>query len=80
LYAQIANLTLSLIYLYLAIGMFVALIVVTRGLARIDHETQGAGIGFRAIIFPGVVALWPVLLRRMIRGGGEPPLQKDPHR
>lgn len=80
MYSQIASLLLTVIYAYAAVGGLVALAVLGAGLERVDHEAEGAGIGFRAIIFPGAVALWPLLLVRAIRGGGEPPLQKDPHR
>ncbi len=77
---QIANAALTLIYGYLAIGLFVGTLMVTLGLVRIDLEARDVSFGFRLIILPGVVALWPLLLRRVIRGSGEPPLQKDPHR
>lgn len=77
---QVANAVLTLIYGYLALGLLVGAAAVLFGLNRIDSGAGGAGFGFRLMIFPGVVALWPLLLRRMVRGGGEPPLQKDPHR
>ena len=80
MYTQVANTLLTVIYIYLVIGLFEGTVLVSFGLDRVDSETAGAGIGFRLIILPGAVALWPLLLRRMIRGGGEPPLQKDPHR
>ncbi len=59
--------------LYLALGIAVAVGIHWRGLARIDPGTRGAGIGFRVLITPGLVALWPWLLvvwNRAVRGSG----------
>jgi len=36
-------------------------------LTAIDPATRGAGIGFRLLVTPGVVALWPVLWRNVVR-------------
>lgn len=80
MYTQIANAFLTVIYIYLAMGVIIGTFLVSFGMARVDNETTGSGLGFRLIILPGAVALWPLMLRRMIRGGGEPPLQNDPHR
>jgi hypothetical protein len=80
MYEQFATALVTAIYVYMVIGAVVALVVVSFGLTRVDSEARGAGLGFRLIIFPGAVALWPLLLKRYIRGRGEPPAQKDPHR
>lgn len=59
--------------IHLAVGMVVAVAIHWRGLPRIDPATRGAGIGFRILITPGLVALWPWLLvvwRRAARGSG----------
>ena len=53
---------------YVAIGVLFAAAFVTAGVERIDHEAEGAGIGFRLLIFPGAVAFWPLLLRRWLTG------------
>jgi hypothetical protein len=58
---------------YLALGIAVAVGIHWQGLARIDPGTRGAGIGFRILITPGLVALWPWLLvvwNRAVRGSG----------
>ncbi len=80
LYEHFANLLLRAMYLYIGVGTLVAPVIIVAGLTRVDSEARGSGLGFRLIIFPGTVALWPLLLKRYIRGAGEPPLQKDPHR
>ena len=52
---------------------------VTAGVQRVDPEARGAGFGFRTLIFPGVVAFWPLLLRRWVGGATEPPPERNPH-
>ena len=49
---------------YVILGAIFAVAFVARGVDRIDSAARGTGLGFRALILPGVVALWPVLLRR----------------
>ena len=61
---------LLLATLYPAIGLVFACAFLTVGISRVDPVSKGSGIGFRLIILPGVVALWPVLLTRWIRGRG----------
>jgi hypothetical protein len=55
---------------YLAIGLVVALYLLIRGLSRLDPAAMGATRGFRVLVFPGLVALWPLLLRKWLRSGG----------
>ncbi len=80
MYTRIAESLVIAAYTYFGIGTLLGLLFLILGLERIDSEAKGSEIGFRAIIFPGLVALWPLLLPRSIRGTGEPPRQKDPHR
>lgn len=49
---------------YLLAGAIVSVPVHLRGLSRIDPATAGAGLLFRGLITPGLVALWPLLLLR----------------
>jgi hypothetical protein len=65
---------------YAAAGFAFALPFVFWGVQRLDSEAQGAGIGFRLLITPGVAALWPLFLGRLIRGVPEPPVERNPHR
>ena len=51
---------------YLAIGSIVALLFVFFGIGRIDPSARGAPLTFRALVFPGVVAMWPLILRRWL--------------
>lgn len=50
--------------LYGLAGLIFALAFQLRGLSRIDAAARGAGLGFRLLILPGMVALWPLLSRR----------------
>ena len=50
--------------LYGLAGLIFALAFQLRGLSRIDAAARGAGLGFRLLILPGMVALWPLLLSR----------------
>jgi hypothetical protein len=51
---------------YLAIGSIVAVPFVLFGIGRIDPSARGAPLTFRALVFPGVVAMWPLILRRWV--------------
>jgi hypothetical protein len=52
---------------YASAGVLFAIAFLARGVSRIDVHANGAGLGFRLMIFPGVSALWPFLLKRWIR-------------
>jgi hypothetical protein len=66
--------------LYAGLGSAFAVPFVWFGVQRIDSEAQGAGVGFRLLILPGVAAFWPMFLYRWRRGVVEPPTEKNPHR
>lgn len=76
----VAKVFVDVLAVYVGLGILFAFTFVTAGVARLDPEARGSTWGFRAIIFPGVVAFWPLLLSRWMRGITEPPAQKDPHR
>jgi hypothetical protein len=65
---------------YGGLGFLFAVPFVWRGVQRLDSEARGSGIGFRLLILPGVAAFWPMFLYRWMRGIGEPPVEKNPHR
>jgi hypothetical protein len=79
-YDQFAAALVHAIEAYALIGFVFALTFVTAGISRMDAVARGAPWTFRAIVIPGVVALWPLLMLRWLRGVHEPPMQKDPHR
>lgn len=53
---------------YLAIGAVIAAPFVWRGAGFIDHAARGAGAGFRLLLVPGVILLWPMILLRLASG------------
>jgi hypothetical protein len=65
---------------YVGFGLLFAVPFVCVGVQRLDSEAQGAGIGFRLLILPGVAAFWPMFLYRWTRGRFEPPVENNPHR
>jgi hypothetical protein len=64
MYEQIAAAFLIALAVYAIAGMVFAIPFLMRGVVRIDDRAHSAGLGFRLIILPGVIALWPVLIRR----------------
>jgi hypothetical protein len=76
----VAEAFVALLFLYAAAGMAFALPFLARGIERIDSHARGAGLGFRLIVSPGVIAFWPLLLRRWIAGKPEPPEERNAHR
>jgi len=65
---------------YLAAGFVTAVFALIRGLGRIDPDAEKATWGFRLIVLPGLVVLWPVLVRRFRSGEQDPPSEETPHK
>ena len=76
----LATIAAWLILLYLGVGILFAIPFVQRGAAAIDSAAKKVSITFRVLIFPGSVALWPLLLHGWIKTGGNPPEEKNAHR
>ena len=66
--------------IYAGLGLAFALVFVWVGVQILDSEAQGAGVGFRLLILPGVTAFWPMLLYRWTQHVTEPPVEENPHR
>jgi hypothetical protein len=69
-----------LLGLYAGLGLLFGLGFVTRGVERLDPAARGASRGFRLIVLPAAVALWPLLLRRWLGGAAAPPVESSAHR
>lgn len=65
---------------YLAIGLVVAFGVTMAGLRRLDPVAAHGTWGFRLLIVPGITALWPLILWRVVLGTGHPPEESNAHR
>lgn len=48
---------------YLAIGLLYSIFFFTKGIRRMDSASQTGSVGFRVVIWSGVVVLWPILAR-----------------
>ena len=77
---EIATWVLRLIGVYLAAGLLFAPPFLFSGVRRIDPAASEGTTGFRLLILPGVVALWPLLLTRWVRGVSQPPEERGAHR
>lgn len=66
--------------LYAGLGVAFAVAFLARGVGRVDPAARGATLGFRAIVLPGVVALWPLLAHRWWGGATAPPVESNAHR
>jgi hypothetical protein len=65
---------------YAACGFLFAIPFVLKGVKLIDPHAVHGSWGFRLLIFPGTLALWPLLLRRWLKGISEPPEERNAHR
>jgi len=63
----LVELLLSLAGVHLACGTVFTAVFHRWGLHRMDAGAQGTGPGFRLLITPGIIALWPLLAVRWWR-------------
>lgn len=71
---------LCLAGLYLGLGLAFAIPFVLVGVQRIDPHARHASWGFRLLILPGTMALWPLLMWRWVKGMSTPPEESNAHR
>lgn len=76
----LAQVLVNIAGIYLAMGLAFAVAFVIWGAGRVDPAAREATLGFRLIIIPGVILLWPVLAQRWQRGAKEPPVERNAHR
>ena len=67
---QIARWILAAVAIYAGFGIAIGIPFLVVGIQRIDAAARGAGWGFRLLVLPGVVALWPVMAVRWARSIG----------
>lgn len=65
---------------YLVCGFLFAVPFVVVGVKRIDPHAAHGSWGFRVLIVPGTVFLWPWLAKRWLSGSSEPPEECTAHR
>lgn len=62
-----AQVLVAILGLYALIGVAFAAWFAASAVDRFDEAARGSGIAFRALIFPGSIALWPVVLAAWAR-------------
>ena len=77
---MIAAAILIALVFYFACGLVFAVPFALVGVKRIDPHAAHSSWGFRLLIAPGAMAVWPVLLKRWLGGTKEPPEECTAHR
>lgn len=77
---MIAAVFLILLGAYLACGLLFAFPFALIGVEQIDPHAVHGSWGFRLLVIPGTMALWPLLLRRWSGDVREPPEERSSHR
>jgi hypothetical protein len=75
-----AQFLVSALATYLACGVIFAAVFLWRWVGRLDPLAEHGTVGFRALVFPGVTALWPIFVMRLIRGANQPADERTAHR
>jgi len=65
---------------YLTCGFVFAVPFVLLGVGKIDDHAANGTWGFRLLIVPGTILLWPILIARWSKGIHEPPQERNAHR
>ncbi|MCA8900338.1 MAG: hypothetical protein KDA53_03725 [Hyphomonas sp.] len=60
-----ANLIVTLLGLYFAVGAVVAIVFVSGGAGRIDPDAKSMPLQARLLVFPGAMGLWPLILFKL---------------
>jgi hypothetical protein len=66
LWGKSVSLFLSLAAIYLLIGLVAGALFVGFGIGRVDTAAQGTSIGFRLLILPGSITLWPFIVAKWL--------------
>jgi hypothetical protein len=62
-----AQLLVNVIGAYAAAGAVFAVLFLWRWVGRLDPAAAHATLGFRVLVFPGVVMFWPLFASRLVR-------------
>jgi hypothetical protein len=70
MFESVVSAGLSVLGLYLLAGCVFASVFHAGPIKKVDHAVDGASVGFRILITPGLVALWPLMWKRSKAGDG----------
>lgn len=59
---NLIQILLSITAIYLVVGVIFSFFFYRKGLHKIDKAAIGSTLGFKVIIFPGILIFWPFLL------------------
>jgi hypothetical protein len=65
---DVAGVVVGAIGAYLAIGAVFAFVFLWRWVGALDPAATHGTLGFRALVFPGIAALWPIFVVRLLSG------------
>ena len=77
---SVATWIVAAVGIYILIGVLFALAFVVKGVNRLEPSAAEGSRGFRVLIFPGAVALWPLLAKRWLTATGRQPEERNAHR
>jgi hypothetical protein len=77
---EIATWLVRAFYGYVGVGLLLLPWWHWHGLRRLDETAANGPRGFRLLISPGLVALWPFMLQRGRPGTGHPAEECNAHR
>ena len=77
---MIASAFLILSGFYLVCGFVFVIPFALWGAGKIDGHAAHGTWGFRLLIVPGTILLWPMLAHRWLKGIHEPPEERNAHR
>ncbi len=63
-----AELLVTILGLYCAIGLIVGLLIAFLGLGRVNPDAKGVKTSVRLLFLPGLMALWPLMVMKWIAG------------
>ncbi|NQZ43966.1 MAG: hypothetical protein HRT65_06615 [Flavobacteriaceae bacterium] len=58
---------LGILAAYTVLGILVALLLVFRSVSKLDPVLANSKKSVRILLFPGMVATWPFLLKKMLK-------------
>lgn len=69
---MLVSILLLIIEVHLIAGIVFAVFFLNKGIQKVDAAATGSGWGFRLVILPGIIVLWPVLLNKWSKVKNKP--------